>query len=565
MRRPYLHYTDCLLSWLKARPEYLILALFSLLYLPLVHQPLLRTTGDEKVYVAQAWEMAARGSWFVQTLADIPNYYKPPLHYILLRLGFLTFGSSLWAGLWMNAVALGFASFWLCRSIRNIFGNLELAQFCGLGLILAPTVFAHFFASQMEIELLALYTLSLVALLHWEQRPHARSWFGLWLLAGLAAWLKSPVHSVLLALGLASLGLSSWSTCRRQLWFWMAPLCGVLLGSLSILIPLVIDTEAFYRTYIVRETFAKGANGIRVWQSVLPNLSYHIWPIAPHLLLGAAAVLMLKPRFQLLQSPGFKPALALAIPTFAFFAWHPYRSEIYALPAIPGVILLAGLLWQSAAGSWPVLARLMHGISLLSSLLLPGLLLLLRLRFPSIADWWPSGLTLLCIAVFVLQLIMLVRLLIAKELRPARDLMLCWGLALWTIGLAMAAIGKEDRRGLQELVRTQAPPKLGFYNLQHFVWSEWALLNLTSGIPIKGLHEAFSLQQWMLDGGSVIVSDDKELEQVQGILGTDVSLKRSCWRRWQSHGTHDPQRNPMLAWQRRDLELLRGCAYVLTL
>src|SRR5271154_3601667 len=91
-----------------------ILLILTLVYAPFFGHRMIRMAGDEKVYVSQAIEMAQHGNWFIQRLQGVPDYYKGPLHYILLRIGMMIFGWNPWAVLYMNflflfggAVALG--------------------------------------------------------------------------------------------------------------------------------------------------------------------------------------------------------------------------------------------------------------------------------------------------------------------------------------------------------------------------------------------------------------------------------------------------------------------------
>src|SRR5687768_16262232 len=98
------------------------LCLFNLLlFAPFMGFRVLRTAGDDKVYVAQALEMARDGHWFVQTLADRPDYYKGPLHLALVRVGHLIFGQSMWATLWMNLALLIVGSIALGSAMKRLF------------------------------------------------------------------------------------------------------------------------------------------------------------------------------------------------------------------------------------------------------------------------------------------------------------------------------------------------------------------------------------------------------------------------------------------------------------
>ncbi|MGZ3710634.1 MAG: hypothetical protein ACXVBE_02715, partial [Bdellovibrionota bacterium] len=87
----------------------LLLIFICLAYVPFLGDRMVRPAGDDKVYVSQVMEMISHGDWFVQTLGEMPNYYKGPAHYLLLRFGVFFFGFSMWATTYMNLllVALG--------------------------------------------------------------------------------------------------------------------------------------------------------------------------------------------------------------------------------------------------------------------------------------------------------------------------------------------------------------------------------------------------------------------------------------------------------------------------
>lgn len=558
-------------AWFK-RPESLVLLCCLGLYLPFMGEAVLRTTGDEKVYVAQALEMSLRSSWFVQTLAEVPNYYKGPLHYILLRIGYSIFGThSLWSALWMNLLSLSVAAWALTRSLRLLWQDESAALTAGLGLVLAPGIFAHAFASQMEVELTAVYAIVLALCLRLKpESPRAfATWIAAWFWIGLASWLKSPLHSALLGVGLGGYCFfrSSWRQAfLGKVRFYLAPLFGVIVGGLAYAIPWLLDPEAFYRTYILRETVGKGPNGVGIWESILPNLSYHLWPVFPLLLVGLLALIpyVRSSQRRLTLAPGMGLALALALPTFGFFAWHPYRSEIYSLPAIPCVLVLVAGLGKMAGELMPQSFRRAQLFTLGFSFVPTLLVLALHLRFFHRETWWPASLlpvVLLCLFVQVFGFLAFRKSDLKRPL-PAYSLMLWWP-AWGAIAMLMVVLGQEDYRELRQLTQSFSRTEVfGFYNAQHFVWSEWGLLNLTSGLKVKGLHSEAAIKEWLEQGHPLIVSSEEDRSKVKALL-PDAQLVQWTWSRWASHGIHTPERNPRIAWQKADLSLLRQEAFVL--
>src|SRR4051812_32443817 len=143
-----------------------------------------RTAGDEKVYVSQALEMARDGHWFVQTLMDKPDYYKGPIHYVLLRAGMGILGLQTWACVYMNWVFLVLGALALASVIARRFPKWDGGPvFVGSFFALNVGLFSHAFASQMEIEIAALYAISIWLLDRAEGVDPA---LGFWIVAGMA-------------------------------------------------------------------------------------------------------------------------------------------------------------------------------------------------------------------------------------------------------------------------------------------------------------------------------------------------------------------------------------------
>jgi len=572
MKSIYLAIYSRLYKFVKARPEYLVLGLLLLLYVPFLGQPVLRTTGDEKVYVAQALEMAEHGSWFQQTLAEQANYYKPPLHYMLLRFGFIVFGQqSLWAVLWMNLLALVFGTTMLAWALRKSMLPGSTPLLLGLGILFAPGIFAHMFASQMEIELLGVYSCVLaLALRLWVQERTGVRWIILWTFIGVASWIKSPVHSALMGLGIVLLVIADRELRIQYLKLaaLAAPCLGIVVGALSLVIPLLLDPQPFYATYILRETMGKGSNGVGVLEALLPNLSYHLWPYIPMLGFGSLAIWrgFRQKTLTLSESRAVACSLALALPTLLFFIGHPYRSEIYMLPALPAILLWAVVGWQKAQNIWPTTSCYGHKIWLAGTIIPALLIIALDQRFHPSHSWWPYSLTAMAWAVLTIQLILLLNIWRSHAQLRTDLSMLLWLPSLVLAALLMQVVGRFDLKDLQAYSSAQENDETyGFYNAQKFLWSEWGLLNFTGGLTVKGLHRFEDITAWIAEGKPLIIPRRENLEMLRHTLGQDQELAVSVWKRWQSHGEHTRHMGPKAAWDQGNLELLQGNYYIVRL
>ena len=244
-------------------------------YLPFLGFRVLRMAGDEKVYVSQSIEMARAGRWFVQTLADVPDYYKGPLHYLLVRIGMSIFRPHLFSALYMNwLLALAGALAFYFMALRKPVTNSS-ALLLGAASALNVGVFTHAFASQMEVELCAVYTLAIAAL-GWPaeaQRSKVRNFSAyfmrdilFWIAAGAAGAIKSPLHSGLIGAG----GLFFWALRGELLQrvvspgAWGAALSGVMAALIGYAPAYIFDKKNLVEIFLGRENLQKPNNG-RYW------------------------------------------------------------------------------------------------------------------------------------------------------------------------------------------------------------------------------------------------------------------------------------------------------------
>ena len=347
-------------------------------YAPILHGRLLRMAGDEKVYVSQALEMEQRQAYFVQTLQDKPDYYKGPLHYLLLRVGLGTFGHTPWGVLYMNVLFLILGSLSLGAIIRRHYPQWRGGEiFVGGAFTIGVGIYAHALASQMEIELAGLFALSFFLL---DRLKPREAGFLFWTIAGVIGWSKSPLHSVFLGVSALLFWLiqGEFQTRFTRWQTWLAGAWGVLVCILGYLPAYLADTDHFMQFYVGRETFLKSSSGQHWSVSINSTFGFYLFPF---LLVGLVAYaqfgvliyrslkdsdigtkidkglglggkkfgsrikkrlpLPLK-RLSLLAFCGF-------VPSAVFFAIHPYHFENYNLPVIGAVWLLIAAVWGNSA------------------------------------------------------------------------------------------------------------------------------------------------------------------------------------------------------------------------
>lgn len=566
-------------------PYFNVFCFAMVLFVPFLGEPVLRTGGDEKVYIAQALEMAKRGSWFVQTLADQPDYYKGPLHFIFLRLGFCIFGTQTpWAVLWANLAAVLGASLVLTSLVRRYLRQDSLASAVGMGLLVAGGVYSYVFTSQMEIELLGMYGLSLYLVDLWH-RSHRVTLVGaiLWISVGITGWLKSPVHSVLLGVGVLLLSLLDPSLRAKQFSIGglLAIALGLLVGAMGYGIPWILDPESFYQSYILRETVAKAANEVTVIETFLPNITFNLLPFMPMAIFGIFMV----GHGTLAETACFKSvrccqklstedkhlirlSLGMTLPTFLFFAVHPYRSTIYTLPCVPGILLLSAVGLQYGRRLAPKSTLCALVLVPLFATLVPILALVIGWKFGAHSPWWPKSLTLVSAFVLIGTVWISVNQVKKKSFDWSSYLNLCLP-SFVVAGLCMTLIGRSEINDLKGFIESQkragVRPVLGYFNLHRHTWSEWGSLNVLLGERVIGLHDEKSLKDALYDGVPVIVPSPNYLDRIYTVIGSKDRVKVIPWSRWQSHPKDSVARGPLAAWKKGDLSLLQSQSFIVTL
>jgi 4-amino-4-deoxy-L-arabinose transferase-like glycosyltransferase len=547
-----------------------------LVYVPFLGNRVVRPAGDDKVYVSQTVEMAKAGHWFLQTLGGEPNYYKGPLHYILLRIGMLLFHTSMWATVYMNllfvlvaAVALGALVY---RNMREFEG---WAFWVAMAFGVNAGIYSHMFASQMEVEAACLMVLGLFYL---DRAGPGRGDFRFWIVAGLLGWLKSPLHSVLL--GTSALLFWTWNgellPRLRSPLAWAAVFTGVLVSAAGYAPAYFFDRENFWNAYVLRETLWKPANGSAWHYPVIPFFTYFLLPwMLPAFVAYLDSFSRLWRRQRPIKAtPGSRRLVALGVclilPSVCFFAWHPYRGQNYNLPVIGGLLLIVAATWATRAASWNALYQLSLTLTSLAMLALPVGLTYLSRRFDPLPYWWPS---------WLLPVIWLGAFLSARgffregiTFNMARPDSLARR-SLWiflAIGCLNTTLGEREmidiRDRLYQAKKEGKTLTFSYYNLQKNIWCEWGYLNFMIPYPVSGLYSQAALEQAVRAGDTILVPGDEWLDDMHQHLDKvfpGAQWRVEPWRRWKTKGKN-AQGIPAWqdAWDHKDIRLLERNFYM---
>jgi 4-amino-4-deoxy-L-arabinose transferase-like glycosyltransferase len=545
----------------------------SIAYLPFFNSRMLPTAGDDKVYMAQALEMLEHGRHFVQSLFDQPNYFKGPLHYLLVQGGHAIFGLKPIAARYMNFIFVVLAGLSIGTVVeRHVAATSKraLALWAALACIFSAGTIGHVFPSQMEVELLAFYSLAL-ALLDRSENP--RHELGFWIVAGLAGWLKSPVHSALLGLsfflyyGLLNIfqkdpGLR---TKIRSLRSWSFCLVGVLVCISGYLPAIIQDWPHFLASYIERENLSKsGGNGGPGWQSWLPLFFYYLYPWnwLALALYGSLIPHLFRPRVLTahLAHARARPYLLVAsvlAPIVTFFWVHPYRGENYTYPAQGAVFVLLALLWERSRRSRAL--GFTHWLTAIQ-LLLPAAAAA-WMFFPTNPSWLPKSAPWV-----ILFLASASTLIVSLGLRRAVTLGIL-GLVpfVLSINLLLYWLGEREMTGIRQyLLQEGSRSSLCYLNLDKNIWNEAGGLSFALGTRVKSCHDSELANRHLLQGGTLIVSNPEWLDQLRASPEwKSEKLVSTPWVRWGRHA-HIPSggRSPLIEvresgdWKHLERELL---------
>ncbi|MGE3262897.1 MAG: ArnT family glycosyltransferase [Bacteriovoracia bacterium] len=527
-----------------------MLALFLLVaYVPFLGDRMVRPAGDDKVYVSQVMEMIAHGDWFVQTLGEIPNYYKGPGHYLLLRAGVAFFGFSMWATTYMNLLLVILGAAAIGSLVQNRMREFEgWAFWAGAAFALNAGIFAHMFASQMEVEMASFFAIGLYLL---DRAGPGKGDLRFWLVAGLLGWLKSPLHSVLL--GSTAIIFWAWNgelfPRLKSASAWTAALSGIAVCALGYAPAFLIDRENFIMTYVYRETLWKPPNGSSWYYPVIPIFSYYLlpWMLPAFVAFADAVTRRWRPQRAVQSTPGSRRLVALGvslvIPSVAFFIYHPYRGQNYDLPIIGGIIVWLAAIWATRAPNWTKFYSAALGLTAFLLLVIPLAFTYVVQRFNPMPFWWPS---------WQLPVLWIGAILTARgfwregvTFQAARPSALArryiWFLLAFSTFLS--TLGNREMIDIRD--RIYAATKngerlnLSYYNLQRNIWSEWGYLNFMIPYPTRGLFTIEDLKRAVNANDLILVPGEEWLQQMH--LDLDPIYPNAIWeiepwKRWKTKG-----------------------------
>jgi len=482
-------------------------------------------TGDQKVYLSTAIEMNDQGSTLIPLLFGEPSYYKPPLQYWATIAGIRQWGFSLFGAMlpsvlmaWLTALTLG----WLGSRLIGQ-GDSEPGQRAGLWFLACLGTATYGLTAQMEIYLVAVNTACwALAILYLDQSPLERlrqPWalYAAWVVAGIGAWVKSPLYSALWGIGFwVHLALNrEWREFKNP-HHWLAFVFGSLVGASWYAVVLHLDGDAFTAQYLMRETVQKGGgNGgtvLELWQSLL----IFVLPWATLAVLGASSFLGAGSR----RLTGF--VVGSTLPAAVFFSAYPYRISPYLYVLVPTVAILVARLEAEAPSRR--LFRWLQRLTAVGMALAMAYVAWLGIRariFPPLIN----GVTVLVVVIWL-----------TCWMRPGRMLAASLALVFW-YHLAAVSLGERDIRGLRDYARDNPHRALSMLDETQNIWHEVGLLSLALGKPIERLMDLDQVMDALDEGQAIVLSAEQsekfgpEIREMLKQEGEDRELEVVHWRR----------------------------------
>lgn len=352
--------------------------------------------ADEPRFAQIAREMVESGQWLFPMRGGEPYPDKPPVFVWLVALCYLVTGQLKLAFLLPSAIA-GLGTLWLVHDIgRRLWGG-DVARTALLLLLITPQFLLQAKTAQIDALVCFWITLGCYGLLRHFVLGPAWGWF-LTAFVAMALGIMTKGVGFLPLLMLPPLAL--WGAGARtagggRVWggrSWLGPLA--LLATLALWLGPMLwqvaasgsaELQAYRDNILLRQTAGRYANPwghLKPWHYFLTQAMPTVWLPLTLLLLTQWRRLVRVLR----EDPRARILLAWVVLVIAFFSLSRGKREVYILPALPMLALVAGVLWQRAV------AEQDEGMSRFVLRLVAGVMGLAALTLGALALWQPGAL-----------------------------------------------------------------------------------------------------------------------------------------------------------------------------
>ena len=498
----------------------------ALAYFPFLGMMSVPLTGDQKVYLSTAMEMRQTGNWLRPMLFGETSYYKPPLQYWTTLLGWKIFGFNLWGALIPSALCVVLTAWFIGEIARILHGRRAFVN-AGLWFAAALGTATYGFTAQMEIYLVLFYAAAWWAGLRFLTSTHEvtghRNFNWLYLafvIAGLAALVKSPLYSVLWVVGFFTYLIISgeWDIFRDKR-LYIAWVAGIIAGSSWFIAVLMVDGQRFWSDYVLREQLKKVPNGggpLSLWAALL----YFCIPFTLLILPGLRTIWKRRRSEKIKRfiiSWVWAPAL--------FFSVYPYRIKPYLYPLLPMMTLIVdlGYLMEGRSRSYRI-TTILSGILML---VLTGGLAVVLGRAELVPYWILAGFILVgCLSV------------VSAVKDWMRGLALCALAGVFFFHAASVSLGEADIAGFRRVVEERPTAEVAMLDESRNIWHEVGLLSVAIGKPISRLVNLDQIADFLQAGGLIVLTEDQLNDNERSIeaklmgRGDLRNVEVLSWQRW---------------------------------
>lgn len=350
--------------------------------------------ADEPRFAQIAREMVESGQWLFPMRGGEPYPDKPPVFIWLVAVFYLLTGHLKVAFLLPSALA-GLGTLWLVHDIgRRLWGS-DVARTALLVLVFTPQFLLQAKTAQIDALVCFWITLGCYGLLRHFMTGPAWGWY-LTAFAAMALGIMTKgvgFLPVLMLIPLALWGARARGPREGRLWGWRSWLgLGVLLATLALWLGPMLwqvaasgseDLRAYRDNILLQQTAKRYANPwghIKPWHYFLTAAIPTIWfPLALLLLTQAGRLVRV-----LRDDARARILFAWVVLVIVFFSLSRGKREVYILPALPMLSLVAAVVWRRAQAEGGT--RWTTG-ALRAALLLVGVAIV---ALGAVAWWYPE-------------------------------------------------------------------------------------------------------------------------------------------------------------------------------
>jgi len=470
-------------------PVFLFL-LILLIYLVGLWSVSIPLTGDQKVYLSIALEMAEKKQWLIPSLFGEPNFLKPPFQYWASMLGWQVFGLSIFGALLPSVLALLGGAFFTFE----IGKKLELTSPSIGALLYVGTFGSMTYGSTAQMEIWIVFFM----LAAWWAILCSRLLLA-YVLVGVMAWVKGPLYPALWTICYTCWNWRGLQTKK----FWASLLVGTAIGLTWYGVAATTHREEMIKQFFYTENLGKMGTH---QGSVVGLWSEFVFSLFPWFGLFILGCFQHEARDRWRKNRHFY--LAYSLVPILFFTVFPYRVNSYFYFLTPVFAMMASEIQLPLS---PRLKAIGSGFYFVFFAVLGALLFRLIQ-----GEWvaWPLA---------ILAVVSLGGFIFGFWRGRWSYLAVSSLLIVNMIRLIGVQIGEKDIADLRSFLASRSTP-LAYYVESRDIWHEFGLISAAIATPVQMIFEKNNLDTFLARGGAVIFQEDQQSD-------FQKSLQCKDWKR----------------------------------